>query len=625
MSHRATELESRVRQAALERLAQRPKLLADYSRRRWGRWVEGFGTGVLCVLLPIPVFAVAFMAGRANWIVNWQLKPGLHWLAPTMTFVALFLAASWRQQSQRMPEWNLAALFPIAERSLAGTWLWRMFGFAMVFAVPLSVFHAMVLSGVGHPKWIAALWGLSAAVGHPLCVISSVALLARWCGGFFQSPLRTCWPAALTVVAALISADPQWLPRVGWQMETHHWLWWPTGWPWLLFELAAQGQHAWAAGLLAAIGLYALAGLESVFALLRRCEICEFTLDESGTLEPLFQRESIWGATGPGVFFRSASRSPTTIRELTFKDHSSDLKKTPDPVASLPASDQPLSIEAARKEVLSGEFLQPWPDERLGWFERLLRATFVRRERQLADCLMLDGQFWSHLLIGWSVVLWATAISVWITVQVVPGAPAWGGVIAISVSSMLGFVAFLLTIVIVFQGWPGLIWNNSQNRALPLSAYLPISHRELQLLRVRAILLKLIALSVVASPLWLSLAVWNGGVLWPVATSVGKLFACVLVLQSWWFLTWQPQGPSFFRMVLFYFEIVFLLVVTCGLSVFLFFNNADAAWAAPAMVCVAKLTSFLFDRELDRPTFELLGCTVNPQSRSFVLDMRTQK
>ena len=538
MSLRATDLESRVRQGALERLACRPKLLADYSRRRWSRWVEGFGTGVLCVLLPVPVFAVALIAGRANWFVNWQVKPGLHWLAPSMMFVALFLAASWRQQSRRMPEWNLAALFPISEQSLATRWLWRAFGFAMVFVIPLSVFHATVLSGVGHPRWIAALWGLSAALGHPLCVIASVTLLARWCGKWFRTPLRTSWVMTMMVMAALASATPiRWVQFVGLQMETRHWLWWPTGWPWLLFESAAQGQHTWAAGLLAAIGLYALAGLESVFALLRRCDIREFTLDESGTLEPLFRRESIWGATGSGVFVRSGSRSPTTIRELTFNDLSFDLKKTPDPVASLMVGDQPLSIEDARKEVLSGEFLQPWSDERLGWFERLLLATFVRRERHLADCLMLDGHHWSHLLIGWSVVFWAAAICIRIAVQVVPGAPAWIGVIAILVSALFGFTAFLLTIITMFQGWPGLIWNNSQNRAVPLSAYLPISHRELQLLRVRVILLNLISLSVVASPLLLSGMVWKGGIVWPVAMFLGKLFACVLVFQSWWFLT----------------------------------------------------------------------------------------
>ena len=622
MSLRATELESRVRRAALERLACRPKLLADYSRRRWGRWIEGLGTGVLCVLLPVPVFAVAFMLGRANWLVNWQLKPNLHWLAPTMTFVALFLAACWRQQSRRMPEWNLAALFPISERSLARSWLWRMFGFAMVFVVPLSVFHATVLSGVGHPRWIAALWGLSAAVGHPLCVIASVALLARWCGGFFQSPLRTCWPAALTVVAALTSATPQWGPRAGWQLETHNWLWWPTGWPWLLFESAAQGQHALAAGLLAAIGLYALAGLESVFALLRRCDICEFTLDESGTLEPLFQRESIWGAAPTfvppvrGSLGRVLDEAPQPIQ-------------VPDLLSlSLAASDQPLSAEAARKEVLSGEFWQPWPDERLGWFERLLLATFVRRERQVADCLMLDGDYWSHLLLGWSVVFWAAVASVWGTQQLfqfVLGAWIWKILLLVSVP--LSFIALLLTIITMFQGWPGLIWNNSQSRALPLSAYLPISHRELQLLRVRVILLKLLMLSVIAAPLFLllSLVVGNGGVLWPVATFIGKLFACVLVFQSWWFLTWQPQCPSYFRKVCLYGGGIFLLVVNLGLTVTLIYGGADAAWAAPAMVCVAKLTSFLFDRALDRPTIELLGCTVNPQSRSFVLDTRTPK
>lgn len=617
MSLRATELETRVRRAALERLARRPKLLADYSGRRWGRWVEGLGIGVLCVLLPTPVFAVAIMAARLLWFdANGQLDPNVYWLAPLLMFVALLFAASWRQQSRRLPEWNLAALFPIDEQTLARAWLWRVFGFGLVLVVPLAMFHTMALSGGGEPPWSATLWGLSAALSHPLCVFASVALFARWGERFFRSALRTSWLATLSVLAALATAAPiRWIPFVGLQMETRHWLWWPTGWPWLLFESASQGQHVLAMGLLAAIGLYALAGFESVLALVRRCDIREFTLDASGTLEPLFQRESIWGATTSiappirGALSKALAGSTQPI-------------EMPD-MLSLEVSDQPMSAADARKEVLSGEFLQPWPDERLGWFERLLLATFVRRERHLADCLMLDGHFWSHLLIGWSVVLWAAAASAWGARQLIPGFPPWVGVIAILVTALLGFAAFLLTFAAVFQGWPGLIWNNSQSRALPLSAYLPISHRELQMLRVRAILLKLIVLSVIASPLFLSLAFVNGA-MWPVATYFGKLFACVLVFQSWWFLTWQPQGPSFFRMVRFYFEVILLLVVNCGLSVFLLFDDAGAAWAAPAMVCVAKLTSYLFERALDRPTIELLGCNVNPQNRSFKLSSQSQ-
>ncbi|MFM9963245.1 MAG: hypothetical protein ACKV2Q_18710 [Planctomycetaceae bacterium] len=617
MSLRATELESRVRRAALERLARRPKLLADYSRRRWGRWVEGVGTGVLCVLLPTPVFAVAIMAAKVEWIVNGELKSSLYWLSPTMMFVALLLAAGWRQQSRRLPEWNLAALLPIDERALAQSWMWRMFGFAMVFVAPLAVFHTQVLTDAGQPPWSATMWGLSTAVGHSLCAIASVALLVRWCGGCFRSTLRTSWLLTLIVLAALVTAAPlRWVPLVGLQMETRHWLWWPTGWPWLLFESASQGQHTMAAGLLAAIGLYALAGFESALALLRRCDIREFTLDANGTLEPLFQRESIWGAT---ISVEPLRPNGTLSKLLTGSTQPIEIPE----MLSLEVSDQPMSAADARKEVLSGAFLQPWPDERLGLFERLLLATFVRRERMLADCLMLDGHFWSHLLIGWSVVLWTAAGSAWVARHLMRGVPVWIVVIVVLVSSLLGFAAFLLTFAAMFQGWPGLIWNNAQNKALPLSAYLPISHRELQMLRVRVILLKLITLSVVASPLLLSLAVVNGGALWPIATTVGKLFAGVLVFQSWWFLTWQPQGPSFFRMVWFYFEVIFLLIVTIGLSVFLLFDNADAAWAAPAMVCVAKLTSFLFERALDRPTIELLGSTVNPQNRSFVLSSAT--
>ena len=64
----------------------------------------------------------------------------------------------------------------------------------------------------------------------------------------------------------------------------------------------------------------------------------------------------------------------------------------------------------------------------------------------------------------------------------------------------------------------------------------------------------------VASPLLLSLMIRNGGELGPVMTSVGKLLACVLMLPSGWFLTWQPQGPSFFHRTLFYFEVIFPLV-----------------------------------------------------------------
>ena len=38
MSLRATELEARIWRVARERMAKRPRLLAEYYRRRWGRW-----------------------------------------------------------------------------------------------------------------------------------------------------------------------------------------------------------------------------------------------------------------------------------------------------------------------------------------------------------------------------------------------------------------------------------------------------------------------------------------------------------------------------------------------------------------------------------------------------------
>jgi len=64
MSLRATEFEARVWRVARERLAKRPKLLADYSRRRWGRWWEMFGLLLAGVALPVPVFSVAIQAAR---------------------------------------------------------------------------------------------------------------------------------------------------------------------------------------------------------------------------------------------------------------------------------------------------------------------------------------------------------------------------------------------------------------------------------------------------------------------------------------------------------------------------------------------------------------------------------
>ena len=40
------------------------------------------------------------------------------------------------------------------------------------------------------------------------------------------------------------------------------------------------------------------------------------------------------------------------------------------------------------------------------------------------------------------------------------------------------------------------------------------------------------------------------------------------------------------------------------------------------MVFCGKLASYLLDRALDRPTFELLGCNLSQQNRSFVLNTR---
>ena len=76
---------------------------------------------------------------------------------------------------------------------------------------------------------------------------------------------------------------------------------------------------------------------------------------------------------------------------------------------------------------------------------------------------------------------------------------------------------------------------------------------------------------------------------------------------------------------MFYIEVSFLLVTNFVLWGFLFAGDDHAAWAAPAMVAVARLASFLLDRALDRPTFELLGCTLNQQGRSFVLTTNRNK
>ena len=50
---------------------------------------------------------------------------------------------------------------------------------------------------------------------------------------------------------------------------------------------------------------------------------------------PAKPNESATSAKGAGVFFRSASRSSPPLRQMTFNGGSSDLKKTPDPVAPL--------------------------------------------------------------------------------------------------------------------------------------------------------------------------------------------------------------------------------------------------------------------------------------------------
>lgn len=616
MSLRAPEFEARVWRAARERLSRRPKLLTEFNRYRWGRWMDGIAGTVLVLLLCSPVLGVALMAANANVFVGGVLVGTPAWLALIMIFLAMLITNAWRQKGRELPDWMLAALLPLMDRSVGRGWLIRAASMSLVFVAPLGAYHATALHLSGLPLWSATLWGLAAAVGHPLCLIATVMVFARWLARWFQSLLGMSWLTTWILILAIACALPiQWGPA-GLMIETRHWLWWPTGWPWLLFESAAQGDHVRSAILCGLILIYGVVGFVAAHSLLRRCEIREFTQDENASSVPLFREDSIWGGT--------ASSQPATRGRLEEVLTSAGPQMGPDFV-QLVVSHQPISVEEARKEVLSGSFLQPWPDEQIGLFERLMLMTFVRRERRLADCLMVDGHYWTQLLIGWWAVLWGSVLVSWLTRWMAQAVPLWLVVALGLISILLGFAAFLLTIAVVFLGWPALIWTNSQNRGLPLSAYLPVSHRELQMLRVRVILLKLFAVVLVALPVAASVAMFGQVAFWPILVVIGKLSAGVLVLQSWWFLTWQPSGPSLFRKAGFYVEAISLLLTTLVLGVFLLIGDENAAWAAPAMVFCGKLASYRLDRVLDRPIFELLGCNLSQQNRSFVLTRRPPK
>jgi hypothetical protein len=293
----------------------------------------------------------------------------------------------------------------------------------------------------------------------------------------------------------------------------------------------------------------------------------------------------------------------------------------------LETSDEPLTREEARREVLRGEFLQPLADERLGWIEKVLLLSLFGRERQLAQSLMLDGRYWTRGVTVWWILCWTTALWFGIVLPFVRWMrqPQLLVILPfILVSFGLGITTLLATLWVIFFGWPGWMWSNSANKSLPIFAHLPISPRELSALRQRVILLKLVVLLAILAPVLIGIAWLTGAALWPILKMAAKLAFVLFVLQSWWFVFWQLSG-SFFRTLGFYLTTIGLLLAYVVLSVFFLMGDDHLEWSMPSMVLCAKLMSWLLNRTLDRPVFDLTGANIAQQHRSFSLQLETPK
>ncbi len=619
MSLRATEFEARVWRVARERLAKRPKLFAEYYRRRWGRWLEMFVLLLAGFALPVPVFSVAVQMANAAQFPGGLISEGLALVSAGILLTGYLFAGIWRAAGRTDGLWTILQAQPFGDQLLARHWmLWRVV-FAFVFSAPLAVFHAIVLNKAGIGWGPAMTWGAVLGAANLATLLATTLLFAAMLGHWFYSPLRVVLIAKGLVVLTLVWITPiQFLPGGGFAFVGRRLLWWPTGWPLAAFESVLQADTARAVWLLAATGAWTVAGLVAAIVLIRGCSIREFGKSGGGsTLLPLFERESIWGPTKlpePRVLSKwEAALSGQNQGQLV------DLVK-------LETSDEPLSADEARREVLRAEFLQPLDDERLGWLEKVLRLSFFDRERTLTHWLLFDGRYWTRAVTAWWVCSWFAAI--WFgcggLLRGGPVPPPWVMVPLGVVSFGLMIMTAVTTFWTIFVGWPGLIWLNSANKGVPLFAHLPVSSRELSALRQRVILLKLIVMLIVSAPIFIGIAWATGVALWPMFKVLGKIAFALFVAQSWWFIGWQLSG-SFFRTVGFYATTIVLFLGYAVLTVFFLMGDDHLEWTVPSMVLCAKLMTWLLSRTLDRPVFDLTGSNMGQQTRSFSLQLQTPR
>lgn len=619
MSLRATELEARVWRVARERLAKRPRALADFYRRRWGRWWESFGLLLAGLALPVPVFSVAVQMARGVQFPGGQLDDGTSLVSAGMLLASYLFACIWHVSGRADRMWSLLQTQPFTDERIAEHWMvWRGC-FALVFSAPIAVFHAIVLNQAGFGWRPAMTWGTVLGAADLATLIATTLLIATAFGRWFHRTLRVIFVGKGIVLLTLLCIAPiQFVPRQGFAFVGRRLLWWPTGWPLAAFEAVLQADFVRAAWLLAAVALWSGIGFAAAITLIRGCEIREFGSSRiSSQLWPLFERESVWGPTQspePRELSKwEAALSGQTQNQLV------DLVK-------LETSDEPLPLDEARREVLRGEFLQPLDDDKLGWIEKVLRLSFFDRERTLTHWLLFDGRYWTRAVSAFWVCSWFAAM--WFgcagLLRGGPAPPPWIVIPLVLVSVGIGVVTVLTTIFTIFVGWPGLIWLNSANKGLPLFAHLPVSPRELSALRQRVILLKLIIVLVLILPIFLGIAWMTGVPLWPMLKVLGKLAFSLFVVQSWWFIGWQLSG-SFFRTLAFYATTITLLLGFCVPTVFLFVGDDHLEWAVPSMVLCAKLMSWLLGRTLDRPVFDLTGANMAQQNRGFSVQLKTSQ
>ncbi len=624
MSLRATEFEARIWRSARERMAKRPRLLADYYRRRWGRWLEMLALLSAGISLPVPVFVVAIQMANGQFFPGMQVTDGMAFAMAAGTLATSFLFAwTWYHAAQTDGLWSITMTSPFSDDVMARHWmLWRV-GFAGVFVAPVTVFHAIVLNGPLGGWQSAMMWGTLIAVAEIATLISTTLLLAVVVGKWLHD---WRWVIGMvlgfSVVTLLFVWPIQFLQPRGVAFAGRRLLWWPTGWPLAAFESVLQADFLRATWLLVAVGVWSGAGFAAVLRLIQSCSIRTFRRSGlTSHLWPLFEHPSVWGPV---------EEAPPRVLSKWEQALSGGQQAPSFVFAKLETSDEPLAAPEARQEVLRGEFLQPLTDERLGWMEKVLLLSLFDRERQLALSVMLDGRYWTRAVKVWWIACWITAVWFGGVLPLIPrmqglGPPNFIIVMPIIlVSGGLGITTALSTIWVIFSGWPGWIWTNSANKSLPIFAHLPISPRELSALRQRVILLKLVVVLAVVSPVLIVFAWINGVEWWPVLKVVAKLAFVLFVVQSWWFIVWQLSG-SFFRTLGFYLTTISLLLGYVVLAVFFLMGDEHLEWSVPSMVLCAKLMTWLLGRTLDRPVFDLTGANMAQQQRSFSLQLGTPK